>query len=285
MLTKLDFSIDWSTLKQDYYSQQNANLRNWFEVIEFECREQIKKAWIADMERLHVSIPFFLRFPTYTSKFGLPDVYSKPSLNVQTTLMKVCHFVKGGSVSSIHPPLADLTFLLKDVALTATPFRKGREGDTAATYTDVQKIHQQLNYTKTAISTIATQLNQVATSLDTPSQMPSSSKTNETDANTISKPFFKVEGVPRKDREHFTESFSNASILKQISQQIKALDLQAPSTSCIDKTCSQIQQDTSSETEDEENSNNNESQYPLGTMNGMLYLSVFKMLRLNFKIL
>jgi len=33
MLTKLDFSIDWPTLKEDYYSQQNATLRNWFEVI------------------------------------------------------------------------------------------------------------------------------------------------------------------------------------------------------------------------------------------------------------
>jgi len=196
MLTKLDFSIDWPTLKEDYYSQQNTNLRNWFEVIDFECREQIKKAWIADMKRLHVSIPFFLWFPTYTSKFGLPDIYSRPSLNVQTTLMNVWHYVKGGSVSSIHPPLANLTFLFKDVAPTATPFRKGREGDTAATCTDVQKIHQQLNYTNTAISTIATQLNQVATRLDTPSQTPSSSITTETYANTISKPFFKVEGVP-----------------------------------------------------------------------------------------
>ena len=122
------------------------------------------------MERLRVSIPFFLWFPTYTFKFRLPEVYSQSNLNVQTTLMKVWHFVKGGSVSSIHPPLADLTFLLKDVALTATPFRKGREGDTAATCTDtaatctdVQKIHQQLNYTNTAISTIATQLSRVAT--------------------------------------------------------------------------------------------------------------------------
>ena len=105
MLTKLDFSIDRPTLKEDYYFQQNANLRNWFEVIDFECREQIKKAWIADMERLRVSIPFFLWFPTYTSKFGLSDVYSQPGLNVQTALMKVWHFVKGGSVSSIHPPL------------------------------------------------------------------------------------------------------------------------------------------------------------------------------------
>jgi len=78
------------------------------------------------MERLHVSIPFFLWFPTFTSKFGLPEIYSQPSLNVQTSLMKVWHFVKGSSVSAIHPPLDNLTFLLEDVALNATPFRKGR---------------------------------------------------------------------------------------------------------------------------------------------------------------
>jgi len=32
MLTKLEFSIDWPTLKEDYYSQRNSNLRKWFEV-------------------------------------------------------------------------------------------------------------------------------------------------------------------------------------------------------------------------------------------------------------
>jgi len=123
MLTKLDFDIDWPTLKEDYYSQKNAALRKWFEVIAFDLREQIKKVWIADMERLHVSISFLLWFPTFASKYGLPEVYSQPSLNVQTTLMKVWHFAKGGSFSAIHPPVADITFLLEDVALIATPFR------------------------------------------------------------------------------------------------------------------------------------------------------------------
>ena len=87
--------------------------------------------------------PFLSLVPYIYLQIWLPDVYSQPSLNVQTALVKVWHFVKGGSVASIHPPLDDLTFLLKDVAHTATPFRKGREGDTAATCADVQKIHQQ----------------------------------------------------------------------------------------------------------------------------------------------
>jgi len=193
----LDFNIDWPILKEDYYSQKNSALRTWFEVIDFDLREQIKKELIADMERLHVSIPFFLWFPTFTSKYGLPKVYSQPSLNVQTTLFKVWHFVNGGSVSSIHPPIVDLKLQLDGESYMATPFRKGRGGDGIATYSDVQKIHQQLNYTNSAISTLTGQLNYVATRIDdlqTP--IPNSA---ETYANGISKPFFKVDGVSRKD--------------------------------------------------------------------------------------
>jgi len=182
-LTKLDFNIDWPLLKEDYYSQTNSTLRNWFDVIDFDLREQIKKEWIADMECLRVSIPFFLWFPTFTSKFGLPEVYSQPSLNVQTTLFKVWHFIKGGSVSAIHPPVSD-------------------------------KLHQELNYTNTAISTLAGQLNHVATRMDdiqTP--IPNSA---EIYANSISKPFFKVDGVSRKVQDDFMTAFSNTMLLNQI---------------------------------------------------------------------
>uniref|UniRef100_A0A7C9DSG7 Uncharacterized protein n=1 Tax=Opuntia streptacantha TaxID=393608 RepID=A0A7C9DSG7_OPUST len=120
--------------------------------------------------------------------------------------------------------------------------------------TDLQKVHQQLNYTNTAISTIATQLNHVANRVEaTKAQIPASSGNVENYANSISKPFFKVESVSRKDQDDFTTAFSNTSLLKQISQQIKALDLQSPSTSCLDKTCAQIDKDTTaSETEEAE---------------------------------
>ena len=108
-ITKLDFTIDWPLLKIDYYFEKHSALRQWFEVIDFDLREQIKKEWIADMERLRVSIPFFLWFPTFTSKHGLPNVYSQPSLNVQTALFKVWHFVKGGiracTVLTVHTDL------------------------------------------------------------------------------------------------------------------------------------------------------------------------------------
>jgi len=140
-------------------------------------------------------------------------------------------------VSAIHPPVTDLKLQLDGVSYMATPFRKGREGDGTTTYSYVQKIHQQLNYTNTAISTLVGQLNYVATRMDdlqTP--IPNSA---ETYANSISKPFFKVDGVSRKDQEDFTTVFSNTMLLNQITQQLKALSLDSASTSCLDKTCSQ----------------------------------------------
>jgi len=128
--------------------------------------------------------------------------------------------------------------------------KAGRE--TAATCVDLQKVHQQLKYTNTAITTIATQLNHVANRVDASKALiPSSSSTVETYANIISKPFFKVESVSRKDQDDFTTAFSNASLRKQISQQIKALDLQIPSTSCLDKTCAQINQESTTSDTDE----------------------------------
>jgi len=55
-------------------------------------REEIKKEWIVDMERLQVNFPFFLWFPAFASKKGIQNVFSIPSPNVQTSLQKICIF-------------------------------------------------------------------------------------------------------------------------------------------------------------------------------------------------
>jgi len=108
--------------------------------------------------------------------------------------------------------------LLDGVSILATPFRKGREGDSTITCADLQKVNQQLNYTNTAISTIVAQLNHIANRVEeTKQQLPSPSAKVDNYANRISKPFFKVESVSRKDQDDFTAAFSNASLLKQIS--------------------------------------------------------------------
>lgn len=129
-------------------------------------REEVKKEWIADMERLQINFPFFIWFPTFVSKKGIQNVFTIPSLNVQTNLLKVWHFQSGSQVSSIHPPLDDIKILLKGDTIMATPFRKGREGDTSIKLDDLKKVHQQVNYTNTLLHTIADQLNHVSIKLE-----------------------------------------------------------------------------------------------------------------------
>jgi len=65
--------------------------------------------------------------------------------------------------------------------------------------------------------------------------------------------------VSPKDQEAFTTEFANTSLLKQISKQIKALGLQTPSTSCLDKTCVLADNKTSS-SDSEEGDDVNESE-------------------------
>jgi len=81
----------------------------------------------------------------------------------------------------------------------------------------------------------------------------------ETYANSISKPFFKVDGVSRKDQEDFTTAFSNTMLLNQITQQLKALNLDSPSTSCLDKTCVQ-NNDTKTESDNIKDSEKDEEE-------------------------
>ena len=138
------------------------------------------------------------------------------------TLSKVWHLVRCGSVSAIHPPHEDLKLLLQGEPILATPFRKGREGNDTVQFDDLKKVHQQLNYTNTALTTMATQLNHVIIHIEetkkqeyVPSDLPESSNY----ANSISKPFFKQTVFPKniKTRLHrpFPIVFLIYPLLKQ----------------------------------------------------------------------
>jgi len=189
-------------IKSDYYSVQNTTLRTWFEQMNRTLSESIKKEWIADMERLRTNIPFFLWFPTFASKHGLQHVYQLPSLNVQTSLLKVWNFQNGSSVSSVHPPADDLKLLLKGDTILVTPFQKGREGNEYVKLDDLKKVHQQVNYTNTILQTIAEQLNQVSAQIaeNKRHQLP---KTNSQNKDDISPPFFKTDSVPKPKLEAY----------------------------------------------------------------------------------
>ena len=81
------------------------------------------------MQRLTVNIPFFLSFSIFASQKGLNNVYSIPSINVQTNLHKLWHLDDGTSLLSTHPPNAPVKLSIKDEVLIASPYKKGREGN------------------------------------------------------------------------------------------------------------------------------------------------------------
>ena len=118
------------------------------------------------MEYLKVNIPFFMWFPTFASKQYMKKVYTQPSLNVQTNLLKTWHFVTGSSVSSIHPPKEDIQIHLQGEPILATPFRKGQEGNDPVKLDDLKRVHQQANYINTILNTIAEQLNYVSVRIE-----------------------------------------------------------------------------------------------------------------------
>jgi len=52
VLISPNFIIDWPFLKEDYYSTSNASMQQWFKQIDGNLRENVKKEWIANMQKL-----------------------------------------------------------------------------------------------------------------------------------------------------------------------------------------------------------------------------------------
>jgi len=124
------------------------------------------------------------------------------------------------SLSSIHPPSQDLKIHLKGEPLLATPFHKSREGNDTVKIDDLKKVHQQANYTNTILNTIAEQLNHVSIRTEeTHKAVKQIPKQIPTYADNISKPFFKMDIIPKKNEESFLEASSSANdqLLKIIS--------------------------------------------------------------------
>jgi len=166
----------------------------------------------------------------------MQNVFSIPSINVQTNLQKIWHFSNGSTFSSVHPPADDLQILLKGEPILATPFRKGREGHDTVKLDDLKKVHQQANYTNTILQTIAEQLNQVSIKI-AKAKRKQTINPSTSHQDSVSKPFFKADSVPGEKMKAYKQAASsNNQYLKIISDHIKELDKSAKgkSISCID---------------------------------------------------
>ena len=94
------------------------------------------------MWAIHSFLISSLRFLTFALKKGMQNVFSIPSIDVQTNLQKILHFSNGSTLSSVHPPVDVLQILLKGEPILASSFRKGREGSDTVKLDDLKNVHQ-----------------------------------------------------------------------------------------------------------------------------------------------
>ena len=102
------------------------------------------------MNRLKVNFPFFLWFITFTSQKGLNNVYTLPSINVQTSLAKVWQLADGISMVFVYPLTHQpIMIFAKEKTVHAFPYKSGWEGMDTDTVQlgDIKKVHEQANYT------------------------------------------------------------------------------------------------------------------------------------------
>ena len=185
--------------------------------------EDLKKLWIAEMNRLRVDIPFFTWLELFANHPVLKgNIVTLRSINVQTSLYKTRHPADGHTQVSIHPPNHHIKVFAKDQQVLASPYKKDWEGakDELATLDDLKKVHHQVNFTNTMLQSIAEQLNEVSTKIESQKGKIGLDKASSSTHNlvdNISKPFFKMDTVPKQNEEAFvTKSKENASLLKGI---------------------------------------------------------------------
>ena len=257
-----DFQINWSRLEEYYYSLANSSKRLWFERVDRNFHEDLKKPWIAHVNKLRVDIPFFTWLVIFIDRYGLKDnIFTLPSINVQTSLYKTWHLENGRTQVSTHPPSTSIKTFVKNKQVITSPSKTGWEGakDELANLNYLKKVHHQVNYTNTPLQLITEQLNEVSTKIDSQKGkigLGEASCSTHNLVDNISKPFFKMDSVPKQNEEAFVRnSKKNASLLNGITYQLKELEtsFKGMKISCVDETC-QNTSSSSSALEEEEDS-------------------------------
>jgi len=115
-----------------------------------------------------VSIYLFSLGLLFLLILGIQDnIFTLPSINVQTSLYKTWHLEDGCHLVSIHPPNQPIKIFVKDKQVIACPYKTGWEGakDEISKLDDLKKVHHQVNCTNTLLQSIVEQLIDVSTKI------------------------------------------------------------------------------------------------------------------------
>ena len=123
---------------------------------------------------------------------------------------------------------------------------------------DIKKVQEQANYTNAILNTIAKQLNQLNAKTDYKKEAAKkemarpTTKHSSSFADNFSKPFVKLDSIPRATVESLPMPKSpNFDLVQNISEQMKAIG-KKKSLACIDKTAQQKVDNTSPSEEEED---------------------------------
>ena len=229
-----DFEIDKNYLRDEFNSSHNAEHRDWFRSFSRSFKDSIRDVWYKDMNTIQINIPFFTWFLLFCEKQGIANPYSQNHIFVQTKLQKNWVLKDGQTISSVHPPLQNITFPYYDREIKASPFKEGRVDQTDKTpnVEDIIKIYHQNNFTNQILHTVATQVDQLSNKVDNLQKETSRSIAPNTIAslgsNKVSAPHFKPPGltIPMTQmfpKNGFTSSNSNSAVLDKIQKSLQKL--------------------------------------------------------------
>jgi len=97
MISKKDFQINWPHPKEDNYLSANSSKRLWSDQMDRNLCEELKKPWIAYVNRLSNDIPFFIWLTdvsffiwltNFASRHAIQDDVYTLSRNVQSARYK-----------------------------------------------------------------------------------------------------------------------------------------------------------------------------------------------------
>ena len=200
------------------------------------------------------------------------NVYTIPSINVQTSVAKVWHLADDTSIVSVHPPThQSIKMFAKEKTIHPFSYKCGREGMDTDTVQlgEIKTVHEQANYTNAILNTIVAELNQLSAKKEAAKKDMANSSTKPTSSFTesISKPFVKLNSILTSMVESLSKpKRPNHNLLQRISEQIEAID-KRKALACLDKTCQQKVDSTSSSFEGEEaTSTSNDSEEVIATI-------------------
>ncbi|KAK8956852.1 hypothetical protein KSP39_PZI001594 [Platanthera zijinensis] len=146
--------------------QEDSPHYSWFTTFSSSFQAFLIKKWKLYIIGHRVEFNFQVWLEFYFSTEGISSPFTHSSINVQTSLHTKWRLADNTTITAITPPLQTVQLTTPDGHdVTATPFKKGRDGPDSAPLQldDIRKLYQQNNYTNQLLHTISTQITSLHT--------------------------------------------------------------------------------------------------------------------------